>query len=331
MEVLRKNIPLSPWEAAQAEAAARQGKALYALPQPVFEFVVRRRLKDLRARSLESQLPEVPVAHPILKTELPLDAGAGCFRVYVYRRQGLQGAGAPLLYVIHGGGFIGGTHLANDGLLRKLCDEHDILCASVDYHLSPEARYPIALEECALGLAALLEEGPCYQGVDPGAVFIAGDSAGGNLAAALCLRLKNRRGFTPKGQILLYPVTQMETLDTNSYRAATAEAAGMRKGVRLSRKLYARNSKDYRDIYFSPLGSTARDDPAPTPALLLLAEKDGLLDDGILYGEHLAALGGRVRCVVYEHAYHAFMNGLGDSPCAADAYGEMVDFIGGGC
>jgi acetyl esterase len=212
--------------------------------------------------------------------------------------------------------------------MRKLCDEHDIICASVDYHVSPEVRYPVALNECATGLNKLLNSGE-FRYIDKDAVFIAGDSAGGNLAASLCLHMKNRGGFAPKGQILLYPVTQMRTLDTESYLRKEIEFFSMRKGMALSRKLYARNRKDYGDLYFSPLCSTAKDDPNPTPALLLLSGRDGLLDDGVLYAKHLNELGGCVRCVVYEKAFHAFMNGLGDSNAALDAYKEIARFVFG--
>jgi acetyl esterase len=101
----------------------------------------------------------------------------------------------------------------------------------------------------------------------------------------------------------------------------------MRKLILISRKKYARSKKDYAEIYASPLLTTEADDPRPTRALLLLAERDGLLDDGILYGKHLCELGGEARTVIYEEAYHAFINGLGDSDTAEDAYEEIVRFI----
>jgi acetyl esterase/lipase len=145
----------------------------------------------------------------------------------------------------------------------------------------------------------------------------------------MALSLKNTRDFVPAGQVLLYPVTNMYALDTESYQRKEVECRSMRKLIRLARKLYAQSPKDYADIYFSPLLTTAEDDPAPTRALLLLAERDGLLSDGVLYGEHLSKLGGNVKTVIYDGAYHAFINGLGDSNIAADAYGEIVGFIGG--
>jgi acetyl esterase len=209
--------------------------------------------------------------------------------------------------------------------MRKLADNHDVVCASVEYHVSPEVRYPAALEECAAGIEKVLEH--FGKAVDNKRVFFAGDSAGGNLAASLCMYVKNKGSITPKGQVLLYPSTQMETLETESFSRKEWEFSGMRKGMLLSRELYARSRADYKDPYFSPLNSTAKDDPSPTPALLLLAGRDGLLDDGTLYAKHLSELGGEARCIIYERSYHAFMNGLGDSDAADDAYEEIVNFI----
>jgi acetyl esterase len=143
------------------------------------------------------------------------------------------------------------------------------------------------------------------------------------------LSLKNIHEFAPAGQVLLYPVTNMYKLDTESFRRKETEFRSMRKLIRLSRKMYAQSPKDYADIYFSPLLTTAKDDPGPTRALILLAERDGLLSDGVLYGEHLGKLGGSVKTIIYDGAYHSFINGLGDSAIAEDAYGEIVGFIGG--
>jgi acetyl esterase len=101
----------------------------------------------------------------------------------------------------------------------------------------------------------------------------------------------------------------------------------MFKMMKFARKMYAQTKADYKNVLFSPLLSTAQDDPAPTEALLLIAGRDGLRDDGLCYAKHLAELGGEARAVVYDNAFHAFINGLGDSLIAEDAYREIVDFI----
>lgn len=323
---VHKDIALTEYEIAIQRQNTKNTQITTLLPQFLLEPVIRAALKSMRGKSIEYRLPAVAIGHRILKTAHSFDVGAGETNVYFYRREGANGT-YPLLYFIHGGGFLGGTHLANESLMKKLADELPVVCASVEYHFAPETKFPTALRECEAGLMQLLTAADTAAGLNPTKVFIAGDSAGGNLAAALCLLLKRERDFYPAGQVLLYPVTNMYTCDTDSYRRKELEYAGMRRGMLLSRKLYARTGADYRDIYFSPIFTTKQDDPRPTAALLLLAGRDGLLDDGILYGAHLHELGGKVRTVVYDQAFHAFANGLGDSLVATDMYHELAEFI----
>ncbi|MDR1615952.1 MAG: alpha/beta hydrolase [Syntrophomonadaceae bacterium] len=325
-ELIHKQFPLTDTEKQAAEDSGKFNGVLMKFPQPVLEFIIRRSLKKMRDTSFTIKLPTVNITNRIIKEEYKSDVGSGSYSVYFYRRAELPEGKHPLFYFIHGGGFLGGTHLANENLMRKLTDENDVVCASADYHVAPEARFPVALRECERGLLNLVESaGASY--IDKSRVYIAGDSAGGNLAAAAVLSLKKQRGFVPAGQILLYPVTEMYKLDTKSYKQKGLEFFSMRRLILISRKLYANNAKDYNTIYFSPLLATGEDDPCPTRALILLAGRDGLLDDGVLYGEHLHKLGGAVKTIVYDNAFHAFANGLGDSPTAEDAYKEIAEFI----
>lgn len=326
-EIVHKDLKLTEYESDMALQSEKNNRYVFKMPQFLLELLLRATLKYARKKSLEYKLPEVKIKNSIVRTEMTFDIGAGQRSVYFYYRDGLSGK-YPLLYFIHGGGFIGGTYLAQDSLMRKLCDNFDVVCASVEYHVSPEAKFPTAVWECEKGLSTVLENAETGKYVNSEKVYVSGDSAGGNLAAVLCILLKNVRNFFPAGQILLYPVTNMHTYDTDSYKRKALEYACMRKGMLISRKLYARSKADYRDIYFSPLLTTEKDDPKPTDALLLLAGRDGLLDDGVLYGKHLYELGGNARTVVYDNAFHAFANGLGDSEAAEDMFGEIARFIG---
>ncbi|MDR1271985.1 MAG: alpha/beta hydrolase [Clostridiales Family XIII bacterium] len=327
-EPIYKSFPLSDSEKKAVKDSEKGNARLAKLPQPAFEFTIKKFLGKMRELSLLVKLPEVHIANEIVKEEYTDDAGGGSFSVYFYRRADLPEGGHPLLYFIHGGGFVGGTYLANEGLMRKFADENDIVCASVEYHVSPEVKYPIALRECEKGLFHLLESPETNRFIDRSLIYAAGDSAGGNLAAAMALSMKHLHDIHLAGQILFYPVTDMKDLDNKeSYKRREPEFYVMRKMILCTRKLYARAEEDYSDIYFSPLLTTETDDPHPTRALLLLAGRDGLLDDGVMYGKHLHDLGGEARAVVYEGAYHAFVNGLGDSETAEDSYREIVRFI----
>ncbi len=323
-EVLHKQTELTEYELAIEKQNEDNNGFIMKLPLPILSAVTRMFIKRMRKMGLEFKLPEVTVKNNIVKTELQVDVGAGKVSTYFYRRDGANGK-RPLFFFIHGGGFLGGTHLANESLLRKLCDEYDIVCASAEYHFAPEVKYPTALRECEAGFMKVLSE---YENcIDTDKVYISGDSAGGNLAAALTLLLKRERGFHPAGQVLLYPVINMHTLDTKSYLRQETEFSSMRKGMLLSRRLYGGSESVYKDIYFSPIFTAKNDDPKPTKALFLLAGRDGLLDDGLSYARHLAELGGEAKAIVYDKAFHAFANGLGDSNVASDMYAEIVDFI----
>jgi acetyl esterase len=328
-EPIHKQISLTSDEKRAAMESEKTTGKFAKLPQPLLEFFIRRSLGKMREASLKIELPNVDTQNEIDKNEHTFDAGYGAFSVYSYRRSGLPSGRYPLFYFIHGGGFLGGTYLANENLMKKLADENDIVCASVEYHISPEKRYPAALRECEKGLLDLLKAEDISPFIDESQVYAAGDSAGGNLAASMVLSLKNEHRFAPAGQVLLYPVTNMYELNADSFRRKETEFRSMRKLIRFSRKMYAQSPKDYADIYFSPLLTTAKDDSNPSRALILLAERDGLLSDGVLYGEHLNELGGKVKAIVYDGAFHSFINGLGDSDIAEDAYKEIVGFISG--
>ncbi len=325
-EIVHKDICLTDYERGIQRQNEDNNSIIMRLPNALLAAVVRRTIGSMRSKGMDFKLPEVKTTHTITKSEYAFDAGGGTTSVYFYRREGSENT-YPLFYFIHGGGFLGGTHLANESLMKRLCDENDIVCASVEYHFAPETRFPTALRECEAGLMKIFETSDTKRYIDCDRVYISGDSAGGNLAAALCLLLKNERGFFPAGQVLLYPVTNMLTCDTESYRRKEPEFASMRKGMLLSRRLYARAKADYRDVYFSPYLTTVKDDPKPTKALLLLAGRDGLLDDGVLYGKHLNELGAEARTVIYDEAFHAFANGLGDSHVAEDMYCEIRSFL----
>ena len=328
-EIITKDIPLTQREIDDA-AASENNTRLDKVPPLLFEMFLRVGIKSLRKASFKIKLPTVKLENEMVKSLYTVDVGKGSANIYFYKRAALSGREAkklPLLYFIHGGGFIGGTHLSCDNFLRSLADKHDVVCAAIDYHLAPEVRYPHALNECVKGVLSLMKNNETGAYIDENSVFIAGDSAGGNLAAVTTLALKKEHNFSPKGQILFYPVTEMLTINTPSYNRTGSENSRMLKFIKICRKLYAANKSNYAEPHFSPLLSKKQDDPNPTPALVLQAERDGLLDDGILYAKHIDELGGNSRCVIYNGAFHAFLNGLGDSNTAQDALEEVVRFM----
>ena len=329
-EIITKDIPLTQRELDEATASANNTR-LDKVPPLLFEAFLRIAIKSMRKATFKIKLPTVTLENEIVKSLHTVDAGKSDVDVFFYKRAALIESGAkkmPLLYFIHGGGFIGGTHFSCDNFLKSLVDKYDVVCAAIDYHLAPEVRYPYALNECVKGVLSLIENEETGVYIDENSVFIAGDSAGGNLAAAATLCLKKEHSFAPKGQVLFYPVTEMLNISTPSYNRSGSENSRMLKFIKICRKLYASKKTNYAEPYFSPLLSKKSDDPNPTPALILQAERDGLLDDGVLYAKHIDELGGESRCIIYNGAFHAFLNGLGDSDIAQDALEEVVSFMG---
>jgi acetyl esterase len=207
--------------------------------------------------------------------EVPTRDGA-TIRVRVYRP---VGATAPLLYA-HGGGFAIGGLASCDHICRRLAVEADAVVVSVEYRLAPERPFPGPLQDCEDALDWLLS-----QGWDNARLVVAGDSAGGNLAAALALRLRDR-GTPLAGQLLIYPAVDMTSSSqgVRGYRGIGLTAAECVKCA----ELYVGDG-DPTDPYASPL--LAPDLSRLAPALVVTVEHDPLHDEGCAYAARLREAG----------------------------------------
>ncbi len=320
MALVEKTIALSAFEQA---ALAKQSNLNFIqyLPLFVVRWFVLKNIEKFRIPE-GLVLPVMPeCAHPLENTRHELPGAPKPIGITVYARKDLSDGKKPLFFYIHGGGFMGGDFIMNEGLLRLVADQTGCIAAAVNYNVSPEVRHPVPLTECAAALDYVLSNYPC----DDRCIFICGDSAGGNLTAALTLKRIDDGKTAPRGQIMLYPVTDMDKVDSESYRIKGHAYAGMGKGIRLSRTVYLPDKASRRSPYVSPM---CADFKAPQPdALLLVAEIDGLRDDGIEYGKKLEAAGGYSRTVLYQGAYHSFINDLRRSAIADDAAEEILTFI----
>jgi acetyl esterase len=209
-----------------------------------------------------------------------------------FRKDALQ---APSILFIHGGGWVLGGVDSLDYLCANLCDRLEVGVVAVDYRLAPEHRFPAALEDCYAALAwiAARARGP---------IAVIGDSAGGNLAAAVCLLARSRGGPAIVHQTLIYP-----SLD------ATLESPSM--AMRLPGVNFADlagalqhyvGDHDRRDPLVSPIH--AADHRGLPPAFIVTADWDLLRDDGARYAECLRAAGVAVRYVNYPDMPHGFLS-----------------------
>ena len=227
-------------------------------------------------------------------------------------------AGKPLVLFAHGGGWVTGSLDSHDGLCRMLANRLDAVLVAVDYARAPEYRYPAALDDVDAAWHWCREEARSLRG-DSGRMGIAGDSSGGNLAAALALRLRSRREAQPAVQILLYPALDAGAASASYEVFATGHnlTAAM---MRWYWNAYA-PGVDRGEPELSPLAD--RDPAGLAPAIVASVPADVLRDDGIAYARGLAAAGVPVHIVECPGMVHGFLRWTGVVPAA----GPLVDAI----
>ena len=257
-----------------------------------------------------------PNAAPIGKTEHAEASGpAGPIPLRIYTPVAAPNTGLPGLVYFHGGGFVLGDLESHDALCRLLANESGCRVVSVDYRLAPEHPFPAAVEDC---FAALLwvEANSSAMGIDPNSIAVAGDSAGGNLAAVACLLAKQKGGPRIGFQLLIYPST--------SFRHDSPSVLAFGSGYMLNQATiewmvshYIPKEADRGDMRLSPLAAT--DLKGLPPAYVVTAGFDPLHDEGAAYAQKLKAAGVPVVHVDYPSMIHGFFNMQGVLPLAGEA------------
>lgn len=209
----------------------------------------------------------------------------------------------PMVVFFHGSGFVLCSLDTHDGICRNLCGGAGVLVVSVDYRLAPENRFPAAPEDCLFATrwaAAHAAE----LGADPARIVVGGDSAGGNLAAAVAIALRDGGDAAPAFQLLIYPATDMRalapshTVNGQGY-LLTADSIAYYRGH------YIEETLDWADWRASPL--LAADLSRLPPALMITAGYDPLRDEGRQYADALSAAGNRAQYVCFERQIHGFI------------------------
>ena len=212
----------------------------------------------------------------------------------------------PLLLFFHGGGWVTGGIENYTGVCADLAKATNCTIASVDYRLAPEHKFPAAVEDCyAVPRELFLGRIPR---VNPDSITLIGDSAGGNLAAAVSLMARDRGEFLPKRQILLYPSTYNDHSEQSpfpSIRENGTDYLLTSKRIQSFIELYRSSDDDLNNPYFAPL--LASDFSRQPRTLLITAEYCPLRDEGEAYGEKLRAAGNDVQIIRIPDALHAYM------------------------
>ena len=219
---------------------------------------------------------------------------------------------------IHGGGWaLGGIKYA-DPLCRALCRASGMLIASVEYRLAPEHPFPAGLEDSYAALR-WLDANATANGSRRGPIAVCGDSAGGNLSAAVALMSRDKGGPPIALQVLIYPALD-PTLSRPSFTTCADGYGLTRDDMRLFWHLYLRAPADAANPYASPLRS--RSLGGLPPALIVTAEFDPLVDEGEAYGARLRAAGVSATVTRYPGMIHGFVDYLGRVDAAHAAVAE---------
>ena len=286
---------------------------LNAVPFPVHDVQASRKLEADRS----TRAARVGFTGNIDDVVLETEAGKTGVRIYTPLGRGPF----PAILYLHGGGFSIGSPETSDNLCRVVAETAKAVLISVDYRLAPEHKFPTALEEC-YRIALWISANDIALNVRGDQLAIAGDSAGGNLAASLCLLARQRRGFRPVHQALICPLLDLQT----------PHAVKVGKLPELMNRMH--DSQAFIDYYLeapedaaNPLASPllATDFHDLPPATIITAGLDALAAEGVSYGERLKAAGIEVVNRHYPgqvHDFVLFIKPLQEARDAAIALGE---------
>ena len=212
--------------------------------------------------------------------------------------------GQPILVFYHGGGFRLGGLDSHDPICRDLAARSGAIVVSVAYRLAPEHAYPAALNDSYAALEWVHSHAADIGG-DPTRIAVGGDSAGGNLAAAVSLKARDLAGPPIVFQLLIYPVLDFAEMETESHKLFAEGYLIGGAAHEFTREVYLPNPADRRSPFASPL--LADDLTGLPPALVITAEFDPLRDEGELYARKLADAGVQARATRFPGVPHAFL------------------------
>jgi acetyl esterase len=229
----------------------------------------------------------------------------------------------------HGGGWILGDKDTHDRLTREIAVGANAAVVFVDYDRSPEARYPVAIEQAYAATKYVAEHGP-ELGLDPSRLALFGDSVGGNMVAAVTLLAKQRGGPHIDLQVLCYPVTDAR-FDTASYREFADGPWLTRRAMQWFWDAYLPDTSSRGLITASPLNASLDELAGLPEALVMVDENDVLRDEGEAYARKLSRAGIRVTTLRVNGTIHDFMllNAIADTPAVRAAIRQANDILRG--
>lgn len=295
----------------QIREFARRLNEAYATHGAAADIADRRRIAEIVRETWRS-------GGPVMAETRDLDVAG--VRVRLHRPTAARDC--PVMLYVHGGGWVLFSVDTHDRLMREYAARAGITVIGIDYSLSPEAKFPVALDEVGAVLA-WIEGNAATLGVDPARILIGGDSAGANLAVAACLKRREQGLGKLAGMLLSYgafdpaptasydrysgPDYTLESLEMDAFWAA-----------------YTLGPAQLADPLVAPLRAELHDLP---PAFLAIAECDILADSNRAFAAKLQEAGVAVKAVTYKGATHSFLEAVSIAPLAAQALDDQAHWI----
>lgn len=287
---------------------AQGGKPLYELTP-----------KDARKvlEKVQSGLVEKPKCK-IEEKKIP--GPKGDFSIHIVRPEHSVGK-LPVVMYFHGGGWILGSFHTHERLICELATGSESAFVFVDYTPSPEAKFPIPIEQAYAATKYIAEHGNKFD-LDTSRLAVAGDSVGGNMAIVITLLAKERKGPKIDYQVLFYPVTSAE-MNTTSYKQFANGPWLTKPAMAWFWDAYEPNVAARKNHLCSPLNATLDQLKGLPPALLITDENDVLRDEGEAYASKLMQAGVEVTALRFIGTHHDFvmLNALSHTPAARNAIG----------
>jgi acetyl esterase/lipase len=304
------------------EPAAAEFAAATANPPYLFD------LAPAEGRKLVDEVQSSDISKPPVDQEwITVDGGpTGSVRAELIKPAGATGP-LPVIIYLHGAGWVFGNAHTHDRLVRELAVGAGAAVVFPDYDLSPEVRYPVAIEQ-NYTVARWVAAHGASKGLDTSRIAVAGDSVGGNMSIALTLMAKERGDLPLVQQVLFYPVTDA-AFDTGSYHQFATGYFLRRDGMQWFWNQYTADDNERAQLTASPLRASVDQLTGLPPALIITAEADVLRDEGEAYANKLRQAGVPVVATRYQGIIHDFvmLNALRGTHAAQAAITQAVTVL----